>query len=499
MSHLLSIDQGTSSSRGIVFSAAGEMLGVGQREFDMSFPHDGWVEQDPEVLWQTTLDSAREAIAAAGIDTSELAAIGITNQRETTLLWDRQSGECLHNAIVWQDRRTASFCDDLRDGPVEKLIRSQTGLVVDPYFSSSKLRWLLDNVDGARARAEAGELAFGTVDSYLIWRLTNGASHVTDATNASRTQLYDIHRGTWSDELLAAFDIPASLLPRVLDCVADFGVVAAEHLGAEVPIAGVAGDQQSALVGQACFEPGMSKSTYGTGCFLINNTGATATTSESGLLTTIGYQLEGKPTYAVEGSIFVAGQALKWLRDGIGLIDDASESQRIAQETGPDTDGVYMVSAFTGLGAPHWQPNARAIITGLTLDSTAAQIVTATLASIAYQSHDLVDALARDGAQLTRLRVDGGMVVNDWFCQFLADIAGVVVERPAVVETTALGAALLAAVGAGLAPSLEEAASMWRCERSFEPAMSAAQRASLLEGWRGAVAQALLVQPEKAG
>lgn len=496
MSHLLSIDQGTSSSRGIVFSAAGNMLGVGQREFDMSFPHDGWVEQDPEVLWRTTLDSAREALALAGVDAHALAAIGITNQRETTVLWDRQSGECLYNAIVWQDRRTADFCNELRGGPIEGLVRQQTGLVVDPYFSSTKLRWLLDNVDGARARAEAGELAFGTVDSFLIWRLTNGARHVTDATNASRTQLYDIHRGAWSEELLAAFDIPPSLLPQVLDCVADFGTAAAEHLGAPVSITGVAGDQQAALVGQACFEPGMSKSTYGTGCFLINNVGSTPTSSDAGLLTTIGYQLDGKPTYAVEGSIFVAGQALKWLRDGIGLIADASESQRIAQETGPDTDGVYMVSAFTGLGAPHWQPDARAIITGLTLDSTAAQIVTATLASIAYQSHDLVAALASDGAQLTRLRVDGGMAVNDWFCQFLADIADVIVERPEVVETTALGAALLAAVGAGLAPSLEEAAGMWRCERSFEPSMSPEQRASLLDGWQAAVAQALLIPPK---
>lgn len=496
MSYLLSIDQGTSSSRGIIFSAAGDMLGVGQREFDMSFPHDGWVEQDPAVLWQTTLDSAREAMASASIDATLLTAIGITNQRETTLLWDRQSGECLHNAIVWQDRRTASYCNELRGGPVEELIRAQTGLVVDPYFSSTKLRWLLDNVDGARARAEAGELAFGTVDSYLIWRLTNGERHVTDATNASRTQLYDIHRGLWSEELLAAFDIPASLLPEVLDCVAGFGSAAAEHLGAAAPITGVAGDQQAALVGQACFEPGMSKSTYGTGCFLINNVGSIPTRSESGLLTTIGYQLDGKPTYAVEGSIFVAGQALKWLRDGIGLIGNAAESQSIAQSNGPDTEGVYVVSAFTGLGAPHWQPDARAIITGLTLDSTAAQIVTATLASIAYQSHDLVAALASDGAQLTRLRVDGGMAVNDWFCQFLADIADVVVERPAVVETTALGAALLAAVGAGLAPSLEDAASMWRCERAFEPMMSSEQRAALLAGWQAAIAQALLVPPK---
>ncbi|MCR9276839.1 MAG: glycerol kinase GlpK [Pseudomonadaceae bacterium] len=491
MSHLLSIDQGTSSSRGIVFSSAGEMLAVGQREFDMSFPHDGWVEQNPDILWQTTLDSAREAIELAGIEASSLAAIGITNQRETTLLWDRNTGECLYNAIVWQDRRTADYCNELRGGPVETLIRQQTGLVLDPYFSSTKLRWLLENVDGARTRAQAGELAFGTVDSYLIWRLTNGARHVTDATNASRTQLYDIHRGQWSEELLAAFDIPASLLPEVLDCVADFGTADAQHFGADVPIAGVAGDQQAALVGQACFEPGMSKSTYGTGCFLINNTGSTPTSSDSGLLTTIGYQLQGKPTYAVEGSIFVAGQALKWLRDGVGLIREASDSQRIAQDNGPDTDGVYVVSAFTGLGAPHWQPDARAIITGLTLDSNAAQIVTATLASIAYQSHDLVAALARDGAQLSRLRVDGGMAVNDWFCQFLADIADVVVERPAVVETTALGAALLAAVGSGLAPSLEEAASMWRCERVFEPSMSAELRAALLDGWQAAVGQAL--------
>lgn len=491
MTYLLAIDQGTSSSRGIVFNLSGEICGVGQREFDMHFPADGWVEQDPEVLWQTTLDACREAIDAAAIVASDIAGVGITNQRETTLLWDRATGECVGPAIVWQDRRTAGYCDTLRGGSAESLIRDRTGLVVDPYFSSTKLRWLLDNVDGARARAEAGELAFGTVDSFLIWRLTGGKRHVTDATNASRTQLYDLLQGDWCPELLELFDIPACMLPEVLDCVADFGTIDTEHFGAELPIRGVAGDQQAALIGQGCLQPGMSKSTYGTGCFLITNTGSSLQRSDNGLLGTVGYRLDGQHTYALEGSIFVAGQAVKWLRDGLGLINDAADSEAIARETAADTGGVYVVSAFTGLGAPHWRSDARALITGLTLDSTAAQVVTATLASIAYQTRDLTDALAADGATLAGLRVDGGMAVNSWFCQFLADICEVPVERPAVVETTALGAAMLAAVGVGAQPSLEAATALWCADASFAPSMSSAQRAELLAGWQRAVAQAL--------
>ena len=490
MSFILALDQGTSSSRGIVFDASGQIKAVGQREFDMHFPRDGWVEQDPEVLWQTTLEAGREAIARAGVAPSELAAVGVTNQRETTLLWDRASGTALHPAIVWQDRRTADRCERLRADGLQGLISEATGLLVDPYFSATKLAWLLDELPNARERAARGELCFGTVDSFVIWRLTKGAKHVTDATNASRTQLFDINNNSWHEELLRYHDIPAALLPTVHDCVADFGICDAEWFGAPLPILGVAGDQQAALIGQACFEPGMTKSTYGTGCFVINNTGSVRARSGNQLLTTIGYRLAGDTTYALEGSIFVAGQAVKWLRDKIGLIETAADSAAVLTRTGYRTGGVYVVPSFTGLGAPYWDAEARGLMTGLTLDTGADEIIAATLHSVGYQTAELLEAMGADGAPVQRLRIDGGMVVNDPLCQFLADVTGITVERPVVTETTALGAAMLAAIGAGLADDLSDAARLWQSERCFDPALDSDARTQLTDGWRRAVARA---------
>jgi glycerol kinase len=496
MKPVLAIDQGTSSSRGIVFATDGRrdgrMLGSAQREFDQLFPRDGWVEQDAEVLWQTTLAASRDALAAAGVSASDLLGIGITNQRETTLVWDVNTGEVVYNAIVWQDRRTAARCETIRADGMEETIRTSTGLVVDPYFSSTKLAWLLDEVPGLRGRADAGELRFGTVDTFVIWRLTKGRVHATDATNASRTQLYNLAAGDWDPTLLDYFGIPRVMLPTVLDSADDYGQADAEWLGAEVPILGVAGDQQAALVGQACFAPGMTKSTYGTGCFLVANTGSAQLRSEEGLLTTVGYRLGGETTFALEGSIFSAGVAVKWLRDQVGLIDDAAETQAAAMRTGGDTGGVYLVPAFTGLGTPHWHPDARGVICGLTLDTNRDQLITATLESVAFQSAELLEALARDGAAVKGLRVDGGMVVNDWLCQFLADLTEVDVERPAVTETTALGAAMLATLGAGEVDSLEAAAGLWQLDQRFSASMDDERRASLMAGWNKAVERALL-------
>jgi glycerol kinase len=491
MSRIMAIDQGTSSSRAIIFDLHGQVLGVGQELFDASYPADGWVEQDPEVLWRTTLAAGRAALAAAGLGASDIAAIGITNQRETTLVWDRRTGECIHPAIVWQDRRTADRCNVmLRDG-LEALVARQTGLVIDPYFSATKLAWLLDEVPGVRARAERGELCFGTVDSFLIWRLTGGAVHATDATNASRTLLFDIGRQGWSRELLDYLKIPEALLPEVRDSAADYGVADAQWFGAPVPVLGVAGDQHAALIGQACFAPGMSKSTFGTGCFAVTNTGTRQIESRHRLLTTVAYRLNGVTTYALEGSIFSAGVAVKWLRDRLGLIATAAETEAAARRTGGDTGGVYMVPAFTGLGAPHWKPDARGTLTGLTLDSDRDQLITATLSSVAYQSEELLMAMAADGAPVDRLRVDGGMVVNDWLCQFIADILRCPVERPVITETSALGAATLAALGAGLVGGLDEASRLWHLEREFVPAMAESKRQGLLAGWQRAVARAL--------
>ena len=490
MSLILAIDQGTSSSRGIVFDMAdGRILGVGQQAFDMYFPHDGWVEQDPETLWRTTVESARAAIAAAGVTAREIDAIGITNQRETTLVWDRSSGECVHNAIVWQDRRTAERCRRMAADGLAESVRATTGLVLDPYFSGTKLAWLLDQVPGLRRRAAAGELCFGTVDSFLLWRLTGGRAHLTDATNASRTQLFDINRQRWDPELLDYFDIPEALLPEVCDSAHAFGTADAEWFGAPIPIAGIAGDQQAALIGQGCLAEGACKSTYGTGCFVMANTGAEPRPSGNGLLTTLAYRLQGRPTYALEGSIFVAGVAVKWLRDRLGLIDDAAQTERLARSVDGDARGVCFVPAFTGLGAPHWSPNARGTLTGLTSDTQPAHIVTAALQSVGFQTAELLDAMAADGAAVTRLGVDGGMVANDWLCQFLADVLNRPVTRPQTIETTALGAAMLAAAGAdGDLGGIRQA---WGQGRAFTPNLAEAKRAALLEGWRRAVRQTL--------
>ncbi len=484
---ILAIDQGTTSSRAIVFDADGHLIASAQKELPQHFPGDGWVEHDANDIWHDTLQVCRQALAKAGLTAGDVAAIGITNQRETTILWDRASGEPLHNAIVWQDRRTAEFCRTLKAAGHEAMVRAKTGLLLDPYFSGTKLAWLLDHVPGARARAEAGELCFGTVDSYLLFRLTGGAVHATDATNASRTLLLDIRTGQWDAELLALLNIPATLLPEVRDNAGVFGHTLPDLLGAAIPIAGMAGDQQAALIGQACFAKGMIKSTYGTGAFALMNIGDTFVESRNRLLTTIAYRLGGQMVYALEGSIFVAGAAVQWLRDGLKLITHASETATRAAAAG-DAHGMYLVPAFTGLGAPYWDPDARGALIGLTRDVTGDHIIRAALEAQAYQTRDLLDAMAADsGARPTSLRVDGGMVGNDWVCQCLADINAIHVERPAVIETTALGAAFLAALGVGLQPGLDAIARTWRCQAAFEPTMAEDKRAQLYAGWQRAV------------
>lgn len=491
MSHIMAIDQGTSSSRAIIFDLAGRKLGAAQHEFDMTFPRDGWVEQDPELLWQTTLLAGREALAQAGLAGTDIAAIGIANQRETTLVWHRETGQCFHNAIVWQDRRTAQQCEQMRADGMEQLVAQATGLVIDPYFSATKLAWLLREIPELDKAAAAGNACFGTVDSYLIWRLTNGARHVTDASNASRTMLFDISAQQWHATLCEYLSIPAGMLPQVLDSAADFGVADAQWFGAAIPILGVAGDQQAALIGQACLAPGMAKSTYGTGCFAMINTGREQLISKHKLLSTIAYRIAGETTYALEGSIFSAGVAVKWLRDQLGLVTSAADTEAAALRTAGDTGGVYLVPAFTGLGAPHWAPEARGLLTGMTLDTNRDHLITATLASVAYQTSELIAAMTGDGATLDCLRVDGGMVANNWLCQFLADVIGLPVERPQNTETTALGAAILAALGSGLVGDFSAAAAMWNLEREFLPAMSAAERERLLTGWNLAVRKVL--------
>ena len=484
---ILAIDQGTTSSRAILFSASGRPEHVAQQEFVQHFPNDGWVEHDGEEIWSSTLAVCREVLEKAGISASEVAGIGITNQRETTLVWDAASGELLYRAIVWQDRRTASYCAELKAAGHEAMISERTGLLIDPYFSATKLRWILDNVPGARARAERNELRFGTVDCFLLWRLTGGKVHRTDATNASRTMLFNIHTQQWDDDLLQLLDIPASLLPEVMDSAADFGQTAPEVLGASIPVCGIAGDQQAALIGQACFEPGMVKSTYGTGCFMVMNTGSTPIRSQNRLLTTVGYRLNGQTSYALEGSIFVAGAAIQWLRDGLKLIQHAGETEALARQAGEHT-GVYLVPAFTGLGAPYWDPTARGAIFGLTRDTGIAQIVAAGLQSVCFQTRDLLEAMQADGAQSTAaLRVDGGMVINNWVVQELANILGVTVDRPQVTETTALGAAYLAGLQLGIFKDLDDIASHWACERTFAPEMAETQRDTLYEGWLDAI------------
>jgi glycerol kinase len=470
----------------MLFDENGHSAFTAQQEFTQHFPRDGWVEHNAEEIWVTTLAVVREAIAKARADRRDIAAIGITNQRETTVVWDRSSGEPVYHAIVWQDRRTADYCDSLRSQGHELMVTEKTGLLLDPYFSGTKVNWILDNVSGARARADNGELAFGTIDCFLIWRLTGGKVHATDATNASRTLMFNIHQQRWDSELLDMLTIPDSLLPEVRDCAADFGNTSKNLLDAEIPIAGVAGDQQAALIGQACFEPGMIKSTYGTGCFMILNTGEQALASGNRLLTTVGYRLNGKTTYALEGSIFVAGAAVQWLRDGIGIIDSAHETEALAASLDSNM-GVYLVPAFTGLGAPHWDPDARGAIFGITRDTGVAELVRATLESVCYQTFDLLEAKRRDGLAPTRLRVDGGMVQNNWLCQFLADMLDIIVERPVETETTALGAAYLAGLQVGLFTSLEDISTRWRAEREFDPAMDSSQRNLLLADWHEAV------------
>ncbi len=484
--HILSIDQGTTSTRSILFDSSGRSVFNSQLEFTQYFPQDGWVEHDPEEIWSTTLSVVQDVLKFARENDKEIAAIGITNQRETTVVWDRTTGEPVYNAIVWQDRRTAAYCETLRKQGREQLFADKTGLLLDPYFSGTKLNWILENVENARSRAERGELAFGTIDSFLIWRLTGGKSHTTDATNASRTLIFNIHQQRWDDELLDLLAIPAAMLPDVLDSAADFGTSDQDVIGVEIPIAGVAGDQQAALIGQACFEPGMIKSTYGTGCFMVLNTGTWALSSKNKLLTTVGYRLDGKTTYALEGSIFVAGAAVQWLRDGIGIIDSAGTTEALASSL-DSNNGVYIVPAFTGLGAPHWDPDARGAIFGITRDTGPAELVRATLESICYQTLDLLEAKRRDGVQATRLRVDGGMVGNQWFCAFLADILKITVERPVFTETTALGAAFLAGLKVGIFDSLDAIKDVWKVDQSFEPAMAEAERKRLVDDWHACV------------
>ena len=488
--YLLAIDQGTTSTRAIVFDTDATPVHTAQAEFEQLFPHDGWVEHDPEAIWKTTLAVCRTALDAVG--EHAIAAVGITNQRETTVVWDRSTGRPVYNAIVWQDRRTAEHCQQLRDTGHEADVTATTGLLLDPYFSATKIGWILDNVDGARRKAEAGELAFGTTDSFLLWRLTDGAVHATDATNASRTLLFDIHRGQWSDELLELFSVPRSMLPQVCDSAHEFGVTSADVLGGALPINGIAGDQQAAAIGQACFQPGMVKSTYGTGCFVLQNTGEQVVRSSNRLLSTVAYRLDGRMSYALEGSIFVAGAAVQWLRDGLGIIASAADTEAHAQAlTG--NDGVYLVPAFTGLGAPHWEPDARGAIVGLTRNTGVAHLARAALESVCYQTLDLLTAMTEDGASVPNaLRVDGGMAANDWVMQFLADVLEVPVEVPAVTETTALGAAYLAGLKAGVFDSFSQLSAQWRCAKRFEPQMGAAERSALVESWSQALARVRL-------
>ena len=485
---ILAIDQGTTSTRTILFDRYARTLRTERREFAQHYPQLGWVEHDAEDIWRDTVATAQASIEEA----DSIAAIGITNQRETVVVWDRLTGRPIHNAIVWQDRRTARACDTLRADGVENTIRARTGLLVDPYFSATKLAWILEHVEGARAQAEDGKLAFGTIDSFLLWRLTGGRVHATDATNASRTQLFNIHDNSWDDELLRIFGIPAALLPEVRDNAGLFGETDKNLFGRAIPITGMAGDQQAALIGQACLLPGMAKSTYGTGCFLLLNTGPRAVLSEHRMLTTIAYRLDGRTTYALEGAIFVAGAAIKWLRDGLGLIESAAETHDMATRL-PDSHGVYMVPGFVGLGAPHWDPDARGLICGLTLGSTAAHIARAALESVAFQTWDLARAMHEDGGGAARtIRVDGGMAANNWFCQFLANMLGARVERPAELESTARGAAFLAGLEAGLWSGTDEITQAWALERAYEPIMNSGTRETLHAGWKDALARALL-------
>lgn len=481
---ILSIDQGTTSSRAIVFTLDGHQVANAQQELTQHYPANGWVEHDPEEIWATTIDTCKTVIAQANAKQVELACIGITNQRETTLVWNKDTGKPIYSAIVWQDRRTAQFCESIKEH--EAMLRSKTGLLLDPYFSASKVKWILDEVEGARHLASQGKLAFGTVDSFLIWRLTNGKSHVTDATNASRTNLFNIHTQQWDDELLSLFDIPKNMLPSVLDCADDFGTCDPSIFGKAYKISGVAGDQQAALIGQSCFTPGDLKSTYGTGCFALLNTGKKAVTSAHQLLTTVGYRLKGHTTFALEGSIFTAGANIQWLRDGIGVLQHAKQSQVLAQSLDYD-HGVFLVPGFAGLGAPHWNPNARASLFGMTRGTGPAHFARAALEAVCYQTHELLLAMKNDGMSSTNVWVDGGMVSNDWLCQFLSDILQVDVQRPKIMESTALGVAFLAGLQTGLYGSLDDIAAVKSVDRIFRPELGEKTRERLLKKWDLAV------------
>jgi glycerol kinase len=494
--NVLALDQGTTSSRAIVFASDLSIKGLAQREFAQHYPASGWVEHDPDDIWRTTVETARQAIAVSGLVPSDIAAVGITNQRETCLVWDRRNSRPIHRAIVWQDRRTADLCRRLKDEGHESMVTGRTGLLLDPYFSATKIAWLLDHVEGARQLAEAGHLAFGTVDSFLIWQLTGGRVHATDATNASRTLLYDIARGAWDADLLKLFRIPRAMLPEVRDCNGSYGTTDPSILSTALPILGVAGDQQAATIGQGCFAPGMVKSTYGTGCFAVLNTGSAPVASRNRLLTTVAYQLDGRRTYALEGSIFIAGAAVQWLRDGLKIIASAPESGPLAADADPQQD-VYLVPAFVGLGAPYWQPEARGAMFGLTRATGPREVARAALESVCYQTRDLIEAMRRDWAASAQsafksvLRVDGGMVASDWTMQRLADILDAPVERPVVQETTALGAAWLAGHKAGVWPDAEGFARLWKLDRAFTPALPAAERERKYAGWQRAVAAVL--------
>ena len=492
MSYILAIDQGTTSTRAIVFDEELNISSIAQAEFTQIYPRPGWVEHDPEEIWSTTLATCRDAIEKAGITPANVAAIGITNQRETVVLWDRETGKPVYNAIVWQDRRTAETCNALKAAGHEPEITAKTGLLLDPYFSATKIAWAMDNIDGAREAANAGRLAFGTIDTFLIWRLTGGKVHATDATNASRTLVYDIIKGRWDESLCGALRVAPGLLPEVHDSAAEFGVTEKDIFGAAIPILGVAGDQQAATIGQACFAPGMMKSTYGTGCFALLNTGPEPVFSSNRLLTTIAYQFDGKPTYALEGAIFVAGAAVQWLRDGLGIIETAAQSNQLAAAADPEQD-VVLVPAFVGLGAPYWDSECRGAVFGLSRNTGPAEFTRAALESVAYQTRDLVDAMRRDWGEARRtvLRVDGGMSASDWTMQFLADILDAPVDRPHVQETTALGAAYLAGWRAGLYPAPDRFAEAWSLDRRFTPAMDTATRRTKIARWRDAVGRVL--------
>lgn len=487
---ILAIDQGTTSTRAIIFSETGKIICSAQQEFAQHYPDDGWVEHDPEEIWSGTLKVCRDALSEAKTIGAQVVTIGITNQRETTLIWDKKTGKPIYNAIVWQDRRTAAFCDKLRTDETLNLVQSKSGLLLDPYFSATKVAWILDNVEGARQRAEAGELAFGTVDSFLIWRLTGGKEHLTDVTNASRTNLFNINSLSWDDELLTLFQVPDTILPQVKECADDFGTTDPDLFGAAIPINGVAGDQQAATVGQCCFNEGSIKSTYGTGCFVLLNTGEKVLTSRNNLLSTIAYQINGKVSYALEGSIFIAGAAVQWLRDGIGVIEDAKDTETMAQQLNYE-HGVYMVPAFAGLGAPYWDPLARASIFGMTRATSPDHFARAALESVAYQTFDLLEAMSQDGVTATSINVDGGMVANNWVCQFISDVLNIEVARPEIMETTALGAAYLAGLKAGIYTSLEDLAQKHAIERKFNPELAEVTRNKLLSGWKAAIQSTL--------